>query len=100
MIHLVNRVPLLSNTKTSSRLIKRRLTKEGLVYIERYFNEFRSLHSAGKCRTSALDDYAKRLERLNVAEVFPNDPPDLLSSLLRILVQEDLHNVALLGLEC
>src|SRR6266704_5380692 len=99
MIHLVNRVPLLSNTKTSSRLIKRRLTKEGLVYIERYFNEFRSLHSAGKCRTSALDDYAKRLERLNVAEVFPNDTPDLFRSLLRILVEKDLDDMSFLRLE-
>jgi len=78
---------------------KRRLTKEGLVYIERYLNGFRSLQSAGNCRTTALDDYSMRLEWFNVAEVFPNDTPDLFCSFLRILVEENLDNVALLSLE-
>ena len=40
-----------------------------------------------------------RLERFDVAEVFPNDTPDLFGSLFRILVEEDLDNVALLSFE-
>ena len=48
---------------------------------------------------SGLANHDLCLERLNVAEVFPNDTPDLLCSLFRILVEENLHDVALLRLE-
>ena len=37
------------------------------------------------------------LERLDVAEVFPNDTPDLFCSLFRILVEEDLDDVTFLS---
>ena len=40
-----------------------------------------------------------RLERFNVAEVFPNNTPYLFCSLFRILVEEDFDDVALLRLE-
>jgi hypothetical protein len=48
---------------------------------------------------SGLANHDPCLERFDVAEVFPNDTPDLFCSLFRILVEEDLDDMAFLRLE-
>jgi len=49
--------------------------------------------------SKTADSIGLCLKRLDVAEVFPNNTPDLFRSLFRILVQEDLDDMTLLRLE-
>jgi len=99
-IQFIDCVPLLAYPKPTGGLSKRRLAEERLVYVKRHLNEFGRVHSAIRRTEIGLVHYDVNLQRFDVAEVFPYDAPDLFCSLLRIPVEEDLDNVALLRFEC